>query len=134
MVKTQQVTISQQCDIRQANNWEIQEKRHKSQYGYRSRLKGDWNQGYVQTLRENTRYFPEALYDNYITYLENNGFMNSDGTMKTINNLGEEIPTLEQFAEMRYETDELDDQNSYELDIGEIKHERPPIEVDEEED
>lgn len=118
---------------RENGNWEEQEKKHSKEYGYRTNLRGGWNQGYIQTRKENTRYYPEAIYDNYITHLEENGFLNKDGTMNLQNEKGQQIPTLEQYAENQYETDEIDEQNNYELNIGETLHTRPPIETEEEE-
>lgn len=115
-------------------NWETQEKRHKTQYGYRTKLRGDWQQGYIETLNENTRYYPEAIYDNYITYLEENGFINEDGTMNLQNKEGKQLPTLEQYTTKQYETDEIDEQNNYELQIGETQHNQPPIETKEDEE
>lgn len=132
MVKQEIQELNPDNNLTEESNWEEQEKKLKKQYGYRTRLRGDWNQGYIQTITENTRYYPEKLYDNYVTYLEKKGYIREDGTMKTRNEEGEEIPTLEQFSERKYEIDEIDEQNNYELGTGETLHITPPISDDEE--
>lgn len=134
MVNQTILELNPDNNTRESGNWEEQEKQHETQYGFRTRLKGDWSQGYIQTLNENTRYYPEAIYDNYLTYLEENGFLNEDGTMNLQNEEGRQLPTLEKYTEMEYEVEEMDEQNNYELGIGEIGFTRAPIETKGEEE
>lgn len=107
--------------------WAEPETNNPTQTGYKTNLRGDWNEGYIQDKNENTRYYPEALYDDYLTHLEENGFIDENGMINLQNENGENCPTLEQYTQKTYIVEEINEQNDYELGTGNTLRTEPVI-------
>lgn len=95
---------------------------------YMQTKKPNQERPYPETLKNDVTHYPEIIYDNYINHLEQNGFINKDGTMKNKNEQGQQIPTLQEYTENLHTQQEIKQQLNYELQNDTTRDQRPTIE------